>query len=314
MTHPSNRQNSILANIITVQVSIRDGLRAYSTPRGGKSCLIAVPYPVTVIIKLKWSAILTQATASIQTIVFGKRNTEDYEGVLRDVKKAGYPAFETGNMHLSIGKDRTNAILAETGLRVSGMHLGFDDFADAEKLGQHMAFAKAVDTHHLMCSAKFSTKEEYANACKVFDQAGERLSDAGLSLNYHNHAWEFDDIGGLTGIDYLLNETKAAYLKFNIDIFWCFYGSVDPAAFIRANGHRADYLHFKDGEKRHKEDGTPYPHFLELGRGDVDVLGAMQAAREIDALWIVSEQDSTEIDPSESAAISRNYMLEQLGV
>ena len=252
--------------------------------------------------------------ASIQSIVFGKRNSDDYEGVLRDVVKAGYPAFETGNMHLSIGESRTKAILEETGLIVSGMHLSFDDYADADRLTKHIAFAHAVGTHHLMCSSRFTTRDEYKNACKIFNHAGKQLSDVGLSLNYHNHAWEFEDIGGISGIQYLLNETDPAFLKFNIDIFWCYYGGVNPAEFIRANGKRADYLHFKDGVKKFKTDGTAYPLFMELGRGVVDLIDSMAAAREIGAKWIVSEQDETEIDPVESAAISRRYMLEKLGV
>ena len=89
---------------------------------------------------------------------------------------------------------------------------------------------------------------------------------------------------------------------------------VDPAEFIRANANRAGYFHFKDGEKRIDAAGKSYPHFTELGRGEVDLKAAMAAALEVGASWITSEQDQTEIEPAESAALSRRYMRDTLGV
>ncbi len=255
---------------------------------------------------------MAEPTASIQLIVFGQRNRDDFPGVLRDVKTAGFPAFESGNMFASLGQAETRRLLDETGLRVSGAHFGYGDWADSEKVSSHIAFCKAMGIKHMMCSGVSDSKsaEGYRTSCKLFNQVGARLRDEGLVFNYHNHAWEFEDLGGVNGMQIISQETDPALVKFNIDVYWVTFGGEDPVAFIQQHRDRAGYFHFKDGER--SEDGKPI--FLELGRGFVDLKGSMRAAREVGAEWIVAEQDRTDLPHLESVTISRNYMRDELGV
>ncbi len=259
---------------------------------------------------------MTTPTASIQLIVFGQRNQDDFAGVLQDVAAAGYPAFEGGDLFQSHGEETTRRVLGETGLRVSGAHFGYGDYADAAKLSAHIAYAQAIGLKHFMCSGVADTKSSdgYRQSAKVFNEAGKRLADAGLVFNYHNHAWEFDDLGGVNGMDILAQETDPGLVKFNLDVFWLYYAGQDPAAFITQHKDRAGYFHFKDGRRATGADGKPQPEFLELGRGDVDLPAAFRAARLAGAEWIVTEQDNTKLTPPESAAISRDYLRDTLGV
>jgi sugar phosphate isomerase/epimerase len=257
---------------------------------------------------------MSEPTASIQLIVFGQRNKDDIGGVLRDVKAAGFPAFEAGDMFATFGEAETRRLLDESGLRVSGAHFGYGEYAQPENLSGHIAFCKAVGVKHMMCSgvADSKTVDGYKRSCKVFNEIGARLRDEGLAFNYHNHAWEFEDLEGrgVTGMEIIAEETDPALVKFNIDVFWVKFGGKDPAEFIRQHRDRAGYFHFKDGERG--PDGKPI--FLELGRGFVDLKSAMAAAREVGAEWIVAEQDRTELPHLESVTISRNYMRDELGV
>jgi sugar phosphate isomerase/epimerase len=165
---------------------------------------------------------------------------------------------------------------------------------------------------HLMCSGVADTKsvDGYRNSCRLFNDVGSRLRDEGLTFNYHNHAWEFEDLGGVNGMEILSAETDPSLVKFNIDVFWVEFGGRDPAAFIAQHADRAGYFHFKDGRKG--LDGKPL--FLELGRGDVDLKGSMEAALAAGAEWIVAEQDRTELEHRESVGISRSYLRDELGV
>jgi sugar phosphate isomerase/epimerase len=259
---------------------------------------------------------MAQPTASIQLIVFGQRNRDDIAGVLKDVATAGFPAIEAGNLFQSYGEETIRPLLAEHNLRVSGMHTGYGDYADAERLDKNITYAKAIGIQHLMCSgvADGKTAEGYKQSAKVFNEAGKRLADAGLTFNYHNHAWEFDDLGGVNGMEVLTAETDPAYVKFNIDVFWVYYGGKDPVTFIAEHADRAGYFHFKDGRKLTDAEGKARPEFLELGHGDVDLKAAMEAAVKAGARWIVAEQDNTRLQPVESATISRRYMRDVLGV
>lgn len=257
---------------------------------------------------------MAESTASIQLIVFGQRNRDDIAGVLQDVATAGFPAIEAGNMFQSYGEGETRRLLEINHLKVSGAHFGYGDYADAEKVSAHIAYCKAMGIRHLMCSGVADTKtvEGYKTSCKLFNEIGARLRDEGLVFNYHNHAWEFDELEGkgVNGMQIIAEETDPSLVKFNIDVFWVTFGNRNPVDFIREHADRAGYFHFKDGRKG--EDGKPI--FLELGRGYVDLKGSMEAATAAGAEWIVAEQDRTELPHLESVRISRDYMEKELGV
>lgn len=259
---------------------------------------------------------MSQPMAAVQLIVFGQRNRDDIAGVLKEVAEAGFPAIEAGNMYESYGEETTKRLLAENHLQVSGAHFGYGDYANEERLKKHIAYATAIGLKNLMCSGVADTKsaEGYKQSAKLFNAIGRQAADAGLTFHYHNHAWEFDDLGGVNGMEILSAETDPALVKFNIDVFWVWYGGKDPAEFIHTHADRAGYFHFKDGRRGTGADGKPRPEFLELGCGEVDLKAAIAEARQHGAQWIVAEQDSTALTPLESCTISRAYLRDTLGV
>src|SRR5437764_1022117 len=139
---------------------------------------------------------MNEPRASIQLIVFGERNKSNIAGVLKDVAAAGFPAIEAGNMFEAHGEEETRRLLSENGLEVSGAHFGYGEYVDPARLEIHIAYCKAMGIKHLMCSgvADRKTVEGYRTSCALFNQIGARLRDEGLIFNYHNHAWEFEDL------------------------------------------------------------------------------------------------------------------------
>lgn len=260
--------------------------------------------------------LMTTPVASVQLIVFGDRPKNDFASVLCDVAQAGYDAIEAGNLYETHGENTTLRLLADNKLSVSGAHFGYGEYTKPERLKSHMLYAKAIGLKHLMCSgvADSKTAEGYRSSAKLFNEVGKTLANEGLSFNYHNHAWEFEDLGGVNGMQILSEETDPAYVKFNIDVFWVWYGGQDPAAFIRQHAARAGYYHFKDGRRGVDGEGKRHPIFLELGRGDVDLKSAMAAASETRVEFIVSEQDRSDLPPLEAITISRSYMRDVLHV
>lgn len=255
---------------------------------------------------------MSDIKTAIQLIVFGERNRTDFQGVLEDVRASGFTAIEAGNLFASHGEDAVRRILAEKGITVCGAHFGYGDYADEERLKANIAYCKSLDVKHMMCSGVSDprTVEGYVTSATLFNAVGKRLRDEGITFHYHNHAREFEPIGGTNGMTVLAAETDPDLVKFNIDVFWVTIGGASPADFIRAHAPRAGYYHFKDGRKL--PDGRV--EFLELGRGDVALVEAMEAARGVGAEWIVAEQDSTALQHRESATISRTYLRETLGV
>ena len=259
---------------------------------------------------------MTKPGVSVQLIIFGERNKTDIECVLSEVSEAGYDGIEAGNLFETFGEDATNRMLANSQLQVSGAHFGSDDFSKVERLKSNILYAKAVGLKDLMCSSFIEKSiEGYKKAASIFNEAGKTLAGEGLHFNYHNHAWEFDDLGGVTGMDILAQETDPAFVKFNVDVFWVWYAGKDPSEFIQKYQERTGYYHFKDGKRGVNSEGSTQPEFLELGNGNVDLKAAYLTAKSIGTpRWITTEQDSTKLTPAESIKISRDFLSRELGI
>ena len=255
------------------------------------------------------------ARLGIQTIIFGPRSREDFPGVLRDIKAAGYDGAEIGNPTDATPAEEVRARFDAAGLACCGYHTGYDTFRDAAALERIATHLRAVGGRYLMCSGtEGRDRDAYLRSAETFDRAGRVLRENGVTFCYHNHNWEFFDLDGTgqRGIHLLAENTDPDLVKLCIDVYWVACAGEDPVAFIRRYADRAAYFHYKDGTFDAAEQ-QPLT-FTELGRGQVDLRAATEAVRALDPEWIVTEQDRTERDPAESARISAAFARDELGL
>lgn len=253
----------------------------------------------------------------IQTIIFGKRTGEDFEGVMRDIKAAGYDGAEIGYRAGKTAQE-IKEVLDKVGLACCGYHAGYNLFTEPDNLRLQAEQLVGVGGRYFMCSGiegwQKADRDAYMRSVEVFNRTGALLKqEYGLTFCYHNHNWEFKELAsGEKGMDILLAHTDPAVVKFCLDVYWVSCGGEDPAAYIRKHADRGAYFHFKDGtyDVAEKHPLT----FTELGRGTVDLKGAVEAVKEINPEWVVTEQDSTDGDPVESARISADYARRELGL
>lgn len=242
------------------------------------------------------------AKLGVQPIVFGQQNREDLPGVLNAIKTAGYDGLEFGMRDSS--PEEVKAMFSQVGLVCCGYHSGYGGLADVESATKQAEHLLGVGAKYLMCSGTDGRdRDGYLRSAEVFNTVGKALADIGVHLCYHNHNWEFFDLGnGETGMELLLQNTDPTVVKLCPDIYWLACGGVDPAAFIREHKERAVYFHYKDGTFDLTEQ-KPLT-FTELGRGQVDLVSATEAVRELNPEWVVTEQDRTDGDPAESIKLS----------
>ena len=250
----------------------------------------------------------------IQLIVFGKRAGQDLAGVLADVKAAGYDGAEIGNPAGPGGQVASDVrgLFDEAGLLCCGYHTGYNAFTDLALLERTAAHMAQTGARYLMCSGTAGRdRDGYLRSAETFNTAGRHLAERGVTLCYHNHNWEFEDIGGgEKGIHLLAGNTDPACVKLCVDVFWVACGGEDPATFVKKYANRAVYFHYKDGTF----EGRQATAFTELGRGQVDLRTAHEAVLAQNPEWIVTEQDHTDGDPTTSARISAEYARQELGV
>ena len=163
------------------------------------------------------------------------------------------------------------------------------------------------------------TSADYTAMGKRLTELGKRTADVGIPLGYHHH---MDSLGEAPDeIERILTAADPRFVRLELDTAHYLQGGGDPVAAIRKYGSQILFVHLKDVEARAPAPGQnpPRPYrFVELGRGRVDLHGAVRALGEVGfSGWIVIELDAVPDparSPKESADINRRYVTEQLGL
>ena len=152
---------------------------------------------------------------------------------------------------------------------------------------------------------------------------GKMASEAGLTMLYHNHDFEFDKIDGEYILDKMYREISADALKTQLDTCWVNVGGENPAAFVRKYTGRAPLVHIKDFSGSKSEGmyeligdastvanaDTNKFRFRPVGYGVQDVPAIVAAAEDAGAGWVIVEQDqSIDMPPIEAVKLSRDYL------
>jgi len=258
----------------------------------------------------------------IQLIIFGEREKENFEGVLKDCKKAGYGSIETNFLFDTYSSEQLRETCEKYGLEYAAVHTGFDSFRKQENVDRLIKNSLNVGVKYLICSGVGKGKglDGFKEAAPIFDRVGKKCKEASLTFCYHNHSFEFEEFDGIKGIDILDKETDPKLVKFNIDVAWVHIGGEKPSEFIKRYKDRCGYYHFKDAFIK----GNPpitwntvlegkVIIWTELGKGEVDLPRAYEAAKKYNLKYIVYEQDVTQISVLEAITASRSY-LKSLGM
>lgn len=223
----------------------------------------------------------------------------DFRGTLRRVAEMGYPAVEFAG-YGGLSPDQVSALVRDLGLKVAGTHTGLEalenDFAG--QVSFHHAIGATNVTVPSISEKRFPrTEAGFTTAAKDLDAMGRRLSQEGLHLAYHNHAFEFFAAGDRHGLDVLYEGSDPEHLKAELDVYWAIKGGVDPAAYIRKLGARCTLVHIKDMAA----DGA----FAEVGTGSVNFEAIFAAGNAVGTQWYIVEQDACrDRPPMEAVQIS----------
>jgi sugar phosphate isomerase/epimerase len=154
-----------------------------------------------------------------------------------------------------------------------------------------------------LLDADSRTRDGFKMAAERLNLAGARARGAGLSVAYHNHDFEFVDLGGQTGYDVLLKETDPALVKLQMDLYWIAHGSKLTAHewFVRQPG-RYVMWHVKDMHRTSRD-------YTEVGNGSIDFTRIWpDAERSGLEHFFVEQGGNFTHDPFRSVADSAEYV------
>ncbi len=210
---------------------------------------------------------------------------EDVPKTLDLIESWGLTYLEGGGTY-GMTMDTFKKELADRKLDVVSVGAGYDDLKAGE-YDKIIANAKAFGAKYVMCAwishegnnfdiAK--TKE----ATQVFNAAGKALKEAGLTLAYHAHGYEFRPYEDGTLFDYMAQ--NAEHFAFEMDVYWVQHGGEDPLALLNRYPDKFVLLHLKDMEKGTPKDNTGHADVetnVTLGTGEVDIAGVVKRAKEL---------------------------------
>ncbi len=138
--------------------------------------------------------------------------------------------------------------------------------------------------------------------------AGARLHDAGLTLGYHNHGFEFVKFRDGTVLDYLFATTDRHHLVSELDTFWVHYGGHNVLDWCRKLRGRLPFIHLKDYGINTKN----AHEYREIGAGSLPFREIIAETDTGGCEWYIVEQDETPGDPFVSLQQSFNYIKDHL--
>ena len=251
----------------------------------------------------------------------------DFKGTLQKVKALGYDGVEFAGL---FGNDpaQINAWCKEIGLVPISAHVPLAEML--EDIDKVIADYKAIGCEYIV--VPYVTEERrpggelFLQMVEEIRAIGQKCKEAGLTLLYHNHDFEFKKLeSGEYGLDYLYSNVPADLLQTELDECWVKYSGLNPAEYLLKYSGRSPVVHLKDYHIEGEMEGDPYAliglnegeekkssafEFRPLGKGVQDIPSIIDAAHKAGSKWLIVEQDnpSMGLAPMECITVSIEYL------
>ncbi|MDY0166627.1 MAG: sugar phosphate isomerase/epimerase [Thermoguttaceae bacterium] len=252
---------------------------------------------VVVVSAVLFAAIQLQAQEiGLQLYSLREQMKTDVEGTHALLPKWGIQYVEGGNTY-GMPLDEYKQLLEKHNLKMIGVGADYGELKDNPQAV--VDAAKAYGARYATCfwipheRGRFGIRET-EEAVEVFNRAGKLLKEAGMTLCYHPHGYEFTAHGDGVLFDVMLD--KAEHYAFNLDVYWVQMGGGDPLAIMKKYPDKFPLLHLKDrahGTTGSTDGGGDVETNVVLGTGDVDIRGLILQARKAGTEYLIIEDESS---------------------
>lgn len=260
---------------------------------------------------------------------------KDFYGTLKAVREMGYAGVEFYGEYYGNDIVQVKRWCTELGLIPFSNHVPYqqmiDDIDKVIKENTILGVQYIVFPYMDEASRPGVDPEQFRKTVATLGEVGAKVREAGFQLLYHNHDFEFVDMGdGKLGYDEIFASNKPENLQNEIDVTWVSYGGQDPVEYIKKYNGRMPIVHAKD----YKLEGTltqpPYAligistdnsmkcetgsfEYRPLGMGQLDIPAILKTSIDCGAQWICVEQDEpcAGLNRLEGVAKSVEFLREQ---
>lgn len=188
-----------------------------------------------------------------------RNEVKDLPNSLKQIAGAGYTNVElfgyNNRKYFGRSIQEMADLLKQNNLKSYSGHYGFSDMLygaeynwdswkflleDAKILGHKYVVIPYMDDKH-------RTMDDFKRVTERLNKAGELSKAAGLITGYHNHNFEFAKAAdGTVPYEYMLKNTDASLVKFEMDIYWVKYAGENPIDWFKKYPGRFPLWHIKD--------------------------------------------------------------------
>lgn len=245
------------------------------------------------------------------------KTAADAAKAMKRVKKIGYDYAQISGFGPIPAAD-IRALCLDAGVTPIGAHIGLPKFredwkkvvADCKDLGISYVAIPWLDAKQQKSLA------DWKKLFREFEGYAKRFAAEGITVQYHNHDFEFRQYGVKRGaggkalLDMLYEGTTA--LQAELDLGWVARGGCNPVNWVRKVAGRMDQVHFKDWCPMEPTEKDPNRNwgFRAIGQGSLDWPEILKACKKAGVRDFIVEQDSCPVtgDPFLEYGISRKYL------
>jgi sugar phosphate isomerase/epimerase len=237
------------------------------------------------------------------------KTAADLASTAARVRAIGYTAVQLSRVG-PIAEEDIVAIMKDNGLVICATHEPAQDILNApQKVVDRLGRLGCRLTAFPNPGGIDLTDERQVEALVgQLDAAGACLRAAGLTLGYHNHAFEFVRFRGAPVLEYIYARTNPQNVVGELDTYWLHYGGGDVVDWCRKLRGRLPFIHLKDYcyTKENK------PAYCEIGQGTLPFDRIIPEAEASGCRWFIVEQDTCPGDPFDSLKVSFDHLASHL--
>lgn len=256
----------------------------------------------------------------VQLYTIRNEISKDAKGSIKKVTELGFGEVENfgyNGKFFGMSPAEYKSLLGDLGLTAPSGHYMYGNFGNRQVPGtilngweKAVEDAKAIGQQYMVVAYLMPEErksiDDYKKIAADLNKAGELCKKAGIQLGYHNHEFEFQELGGQLPFDILTKETDAKLVTIELDLYWATIANQQPVDLFAKHKGRIALWHVKD------MDTTPKRNFTEVGSGQIDFATIFKNAKASGMKHFFVEQDVCPGSPFDSIAKSIGYIKSNL--
>jgi sugar phosphate isomerase/epimerase len=218
-----------------------------------------------------------------QTYPVAESIARDFEGTLRQIAAVGYrmiemcspPGYEKAGFGplMKMKASEIRRMIHGAGLGCESCHFQFRELK--ESLDDRIAYAQELGLKQMIVATfalrRDATLADWTQAADELNKIGEQTRKAGIQLGFHNHDFEFKEIGGVLIYDELMKklDPKLVKMQFQVAVISLGY---EAATYLTKYPGRFISLHLVDWSAAEKK-------IVPIGTGSIDWKKLFAAAK-----------------------------------